>query len=230
MIDLLAVGDVAFVGALAEDPVGVVDGTGEDLKALLKKGLLLANLECVLYDDVKSGQQGLGNCPMHSPTRAVEALQRLGVEVVSLANNHIMDYGRDAIQSTIRVLDEAGIAHFGAGLNFQQAAAPAVVERGGLRVGFVGFAQSQYPTQTREGTIPVSDAQARKVVSRCAGEVDFLVACIHEGIEGLGFPMRSTVKAARNFVEAGTGLGDRRPSALPSRGWSDIIARTSSTA
>ena len=203
---MLAVGDMAFTGPLSADPLAVVEGMDPQLKAVLGKGILLGNLECVLYDGVTPERRGLGNCPMHSPTRTVEALRRLGVSVVSLANNHIMDFGKEAVASTIAALDDAGIAHFGAGLDFAQASRPALLERDGLRIGFLGFAQSQYPTRKREGTIPVIDGQARKIVARHAGECDFLVVCIHEGIEGLGYPMRSTVMAAHSLVDAGAGL------------------------
>ena len=206
MVNLVAVGDMAFTGPLAKDPAAVAERIRPELLAVLRSGVLLANLECVLYDDVAPGQKGLGNSPMHSPTRTVDALKHLGVQVVSLANNHIRDFGRDAVRSTLRALDEAGIVHFGAGLDFDQASRPAFLDRDGLRLGFVGFGSSQYPGKDREGTIPLEDRQARKIVARAAGDCDFLVVCIHDGIEAFDYPMRSTVKAARAFARAGAGL------------------------
>src|SRR5262249_51364056 len=59
--------------------------------------------------------------------RAAEALRGLGVGVVSLANNHAIDYGVEGLRDTWRTLDSAGVAHAGTGENLEQARAATVV-------------------------------------------------------------------------------------------------------
>jgi poly-gamma-glutamate synthesis protein (capsule biosynthesis protein) len=73
-----------------------------------------------------------------APERAAD-LRRMGFDVLSLANNHIMDYGDEAIADTLRTLHDHQIHYIGAGQNLATALAPVIVERKGWRVGFLAF-------------------------------------------------------------------------------------------
>src|SRR2546429_2845920 len=64
---------------------------------------------------------------------------RLGLDVVSIANNHMMDYGAEALADTIASLEKQGIAHVGAGPTIAQAVEPVIVDVRGRRVGFLAF-------------------------------------------------------------------------------------------
>lgn len=64
---------------------------------------------------------------------------RLGFDVLSLANNHVYDYGPEGLADTIQALEGIGVAHVGAGDSIESAAAPTVLERKGRRVGFIAF-------------------------------------------------------------------------------------------
>jgi poly-gamma-glutamate capsule biosynthesis protein CapA/YwtB (metallophosphatase superfamily) len=70
---------------------------------------------------------------------SVDALVDAGFDAVNLANNHMLDYGEEALFDTLDLLDRASISRVGAGRDLTQAAAPVVLERGGLRIGFLGF-------------------------------------------------------------------------------------------
>ena len=59
--------------------------------------------------------------------------------VVSLANNHALDFGREGLRETLKHLDQAGVAHVGAGLNTTQAWSPKIIERRGQSVGFLSI-------------------------------------------------------------------------------------------
>jgi poly-gamma-glutamate synthesis protein (capsule biosynthesis protein) len=72
--------------------------------------------------------------------RVAEALTVAGIDYVSMANNHAMDYRAEALLETIIHLDRIGIAHAGAGANRDEAATPAVFDAGGITVGVVAFA------------------------------------------------------------------------------------------
>src|SRR6185436_5278943 len=69
----------------------------------------------------------------------VEVLMSGSVDVVSIANNHMSDFGPPGVMETIATLDAAGIGHFGAGKNLAAARAPWIVERNGLKLGFLGY-------------------------------------------------------------------------------------------
>ena len=73
------------------------------------------------------------------PSSAVD-LRSLGFGLVSLANNHVFDYGESAFVETLEALDGSGIEHVGAGLSLERALSPVVMDAGSQRVAFLGFA------------------------------------------------------------------------------------------
>jgi len=84
---------------------------------------------------------------------------RLGLDVVSIANNHMMDYGPEAMADTIACLDEQGIAHVGAGPTMTKAVEPFVVDVGGRKIGFLAFTCLVAPgagaTEAGPGVAPI---------------------------------------------------------------------------
>jgi len=128
-LDLVLGGDVNLRGL--QDPAVPFSALAPRLRAA---DLVFVNLECCLYD-------APGGEPRHHPafyapaSAGGEALAHGGVHAVGLANN--VNFGDAAIAASIRRLDELGIAHTGAGANLAQARAPVVLERKGLRVGFL---------------------------------------------------------------------------------------------
>ncbi|ELY80271.1 CapA family protein [Natrinema gari] len=127
-------GDV-MLGRLVDDrqhdrPVDAVWGTVcERLREL--DGLVI-NLECVLSTRGRQWQRT--HRPFHfraDPEWAIPALERAGVDICALANNHVLDYEEVALRDTIDALDDAGIAHAGAGATIDEALAPAVRTIGG---------------------------------------------------------------------------------------------------
>jgi poly-gamma-glutamate capsule biosynthesis protein CapA/YwtB (metallophosphatase superfamily) len=123
-----------------EDPAVPFRLVGPELR---EADLVFANLECCLYRPPE------GHIVEHEgffadPEIAGEALRIAGIASVGVANN--VNYGTAAILGSITELDRLGIAHTGAGANLEAASAPAVVERGGFRVGFVQRSSVYWPT------------------------------------------------------------------------------------
>ncbi len=102
---------------------------GDVLDRLRSLDGLVVNLECCLST---RGDPWPGR-PFHfraDPDWAVPALEAAGVDVVALANNHVLDFGEAALADTLDALDGGGVAHAGAGPDVEAARAPAVVEVG----------------------------------------------------------------------------------------------------
>jgi hypothetical protein len=109
---------------------------------------IFGNLECLLYDPPDGHsveQEGF----FADPAIGGEALLLGGFCAVGLANN--VNYGGAAIRGSIARLDRLGIAHTGAGADLAAARAPALVERGGLRLGFVQRSSVYWPTNHEAG-------------------------------------------------------------------------------
>jgi poly-gamma-glutamate capsule biosynthesis protein CapA/YwtB (metallophosphatase superfamily) len=99
--------------------------------------LVVLNLECCIS---ARGQPSPGAVfHFRAPPWATEVLVHLGVDCVTLANNHALDFGPDALLDTLAHLDAAGIDVVGAGTDVERARAPVVLEAGGLRLGVVAL-------------------------------------------------------------------------------------------
>lgn len=83
---------------------------------------------------------------MRSPRSTVDELRWLGVDAVSLASNHSLDYGVGGLRSTWEALDSAGIAHAGTGLDLGTAREPVYVFRGGRKVALLSMTTSAPPS------------------------------------------------------------------------------------
>jgi poly-gamma-glutamate capsule biosynthesis protein CapA/YwtB (metallophosphatase superfamily) len=122
---------------------------GRDVRRLVTSAdLFVLNLECCISD---RGEPWPGRrYHFRAPPEAVETLIWLGVDAVTLANNHALDYGPDALLDTLRHLERAGIAVVGAGADEARARQPAVLDAGGTRIGVLGF--TDHPAEYAAGT------------------------------------------------------------------------------
>jgi len=139
---MLFTGDVNLMNVA--DPLVPFARVTDTLKSA---DVLFANLECCLYQP--PAERSLMDEGFYAAPAAGRALTLAGFHVVGNANN--VNYGTEAIQSSLRELDKLGIAHAGAGANRQQARAPAVIERNGLRFGFLQRTSVYWPTNHEAG-------------------------------------------------------------------------------
>ena len=123
---------------------GVADAMGDDTFAPLRPtsarlraaDLTIGNLESSLSED---GQATQGTDSFGADPQILDALARAGFDVLSLANNHVGDYGRGALQETLDAFQGSSIEHIGAGSMLREARRPAVTTVGGVRIGVLAF-------------------------------------------------------------------------------------------
>lgn len=110
-----------------------------------------------------------------------------GFDVLNLANNHVGDYGTQALLDTVAWVRRYGMEAVGAGGSLASAAAPRVVERLGLRVAFVGFSNilpsEFFAGPARPGTQPATLPGIRASVQRARQQADVVIATFHWGVE-----------------------------------------------
>jgi poly-gamma-glutamate capsule biosynthesis protein CapA/YwtB (metallophosphatase superfamily) len=143
MPSLILVGDVNLMNL--DDPTVPFRRVGA---AFAEADAIFGNLECLLYHPPEGHsveQEGF----FADPAIAGEALKLGGFCAIGLANN--VNYGGAAILGSIAQLDRLGLAHTGAGVDVAAARAPAIVERGGLRFGFVQRSSVYWPTNHEAG-------------------------------------------------------------------------------
>ncbi len=157
----------------------------------------LVNLECPFTE---RGVKLPKNFNFRARRELVEILKRGSVDVVTMANNHTMDWGPDGLEDTRLTLDDAGIGHFGAGDDLAEAREPLVVVRNGLRIGFLGYyfqndedmlePRELYALANRAGVAGsyTSLGPMRRMladdVSSLARRVDAVIPYFHWGKEG----------------------------------------------
>jgi len=179
---------------------------------------LFVNLECVL--STRDQEWTRTNRPFHfraDPDWAVPALTDAGVDFVSLANNHTLDFEAVALRDTLDALDGADVAHAGAGETADEACEPTVVTVGDITVAVVAFTDNtpEYAAGPDSPGVAhvemdISDAD-RAVVTRALdrareGNPDLLVASLHWGPNMVAVPDERYRRFGRWLIEEGVDL------------------------
>lgn len=177
--------------------------------------LFVVNLECPF---TVRGEKLTKNFNFRARPELVATLLAGGVDVVSLANNHLMDYGLEGLADTLSTLDAHGIKRFGAGPSLAAARAPALLEVKGVRFAFLGyFFLGDRNIEPRE-VIAAGDAGGvaghfsdtaaleallREDIAAAKAVADVVIPFFHWGREGRPTPEPYQVRLAHAAVEAG---------------------------
>jgi poly-gamma-glutamate capsule biosynthesis protein CapA/YwtB (metallophosphatase superfamily) len=168
--------------------------------------LFVLNLECCI-----SGRGARRREPgkpffFRAPPAAVGVLRRLGVDCVTLANNHALDYGGEALLDTLAHLDAAGIAHVGAGADLAAARAPVTLEADGFQLAVLGCAD--HPPECAAGPDAPGIAYGLDWVADALAAVtaDAVLVTPHWGPNMTPAPLARIRAAAANLRAAGATL------------------------
>lgn len=139
----------------------------------------------------------------------VSLLQEMGADLASLANNHALDYGTEALSDTFVTLDNAGIAYMGAGETMERAAEMITVEVNGYTLGFMAasrvYPSAQWSVQNRQpGMLSAYDPDyLAKLVAERAPQCDYLMIYLHWGIEKAEHPESYERSLAQKLIDSG---------------------------
>lgn len=139
----------------------------------------------------------------------VSVLKELGVDIVSLANNHTLDYGREALSDTFETLEEAGILYAGAGETRERAEQVQIVEVNGKKFGFIAASRvipvTDWDVRNRTPGMftAYDDTRLTEVVTEAEKECDFVTVFLHWGIEYEEYPQEYQRTIAKNCFQAG---------------------------
>ncbi|WP_085897624.1 CapA family protein [Limimaricola soesokkakensis] len=137
---------------------------------------------------------GVSNCLSHA-----------GVKAVSLANNHIYDYGLTGLEQTIKELERNGIAHFGAGNNRASAEAPLRLPIKGRRFSFFSYAEQEFNLSAdgQAGAAILNPLKMAKAILRERQEADAVIVCVHGGNEFFPYPRPGLRDMCRFLIDIG---------------------------
>lgn len=169
----------------------------------------VVNLETPLS---RRGRPAVKRFTFRGPPEAAAALVEAGVDLVTLANNHALDYGVDALVDTLVHAESAGLATVGAGLDAARAYSPWVVDTPAGRIAVVGLTRVLHTRAWealpgRPGLASAYDEPAAVAAVRAAADTaDVVVVAIHWGTERADCPDGAQRRLATLLTEAGADL------------------------
>lgn len=165
----------------------------------------------------------------------MDLLKQMGTDLVSLANNHVYDYGADAMLDTVELLQQAGIAYVGGGRNIEEARRPVFFDINGIRVGFVAASNAEkmrYTPQAEDDSpgvlLAYDTAEFSQVIEQASQECDYLIAYIHWGDEDTNDSTFSGNSAGNSWSQAPTSSWEAIRTFF--RGWNTSTESPSCTA
>ncbi len=143
----------------------------------------------------------------------MELLKQMGTDIVSLANNHVFDYGKNALLDTTDLLEQAGIPYVGGGRNIEEAKEPIYFIVNGIKIGFVGASNGEknkftpQATETEPGILRAYDTtEYNQVIQNASKECDYLIAYIHWGTEDTNYYNSDQQRWGREFLNSGADI------------------------
>jgi len=202
-----AVGDIMLAGSGSS----LFRRTGYDYPfaataAVLRQGdIVIGNLESPI---AIAGEEFTGKrFRFKSSPAAAAALQKAGFTHLSLANNHILDFGPGGLQETVATLDRLGIAHAGAGPDLESARRESTITVKGVTIAFLAYSLT-YPAEfyagnDRPGTAPGYENYYRADIARAKKSADYVIVSFHWGTECAAFPKDYQKNTAHGAIDAG---------------------------
>lgn len=204
-----------------------------EIRNLLKKNdLVLGNLENPV------GTRGAPH-PKQDPhvafrchPRTLQTLKNLNIDAVTLANNHLLDYGEDTLKDTLVHLDDIGVKHLGAGKDYEEANRPLTFEVSGIKVALFSSVMiySASTERAKKNSPGVADYNIRPLLKqiRAFKRKGYVVlVTIHWGIEYCLYPIPYQRRQAKKMIDAGASLilghGPHFPQGIEKYGMGEIV-------
>lgn len=142
----------------------------------------------------------------------VNVFKDMGVDIVTLANNHALDYGTDALLDTFTTLDETGIKYVGAGKDLDRASQIEYFEVNGHRIAFIGASRvlpvvEWYATASRPGMLSTYDPTTTcKLITEAKKQADYVVVFVHWGVEYKDRPEKYQQNMGHQYIDSGADI------------------------
>lgn len=146
------------------------------------------------------------------PTEKVSMFQELGLDLVTLANNHALDFGKDALLDTCETLDKADIRYVGAGKNLEEASSPVILEVNGLKLAFLGTTRvmPEYSWAAQKDSAGMFETYNPEALLKKIREVravsDYVIVYVHWGVERETTPKDYQRTMGKQYIDAGADL------------------------
>ena len=164
------------------------------LPLMLKADRRLINLECVISGRGREWQPDSKAFHFRAHPRAIDFLRAAKIDCVTLANNHVLDYGTDALVECLALLDQAGIKRTGAGASLMEALTPAILDMPQGRLGVVSLTDNEPEWEAGEkkpgthfiafdakGLVEPYRSRLAQVLKQVRSQADLVIVSAHVG-------------------------------------------------
>ena len=164
----------------------------------------IVNLEAPIYDGKCKPIQKFGP-NLKSTPKVIESLKYGGFNVVTLANNHIMDYGAKSLKETETLLNKAGILHVGTGKNLKEAGKTLYLEKNEKRLAIINCCENEFSIAeyNKPGANPLNPIKQFHAIQEAKERSDYILVIVHGGHEHWQLPSPRMVETYRFFIDAG---------------------------
>lgn len=209
-LKLLAVGDIGFIGQVSMN-INVYGPKHpfQYVESILSQGdIIFGNLEKPFSKNPNPIFNYLSKNSFAN-AKGVDSLVNGHFNIVSLANNHILDFGIEGLAYTIDLLDEKGIKYVGAGFNLSEARRPVIIKKNGISVGFLAYARESDSTASKEkpGAAPID---FEKIISKdivaLRKDAEVIVVSLHFGQMYADYPSQEDREMAKRIIECGADI------------------------
>jgi poly-gamma-glutamate synthesis protein (capsule biosynthesis protein) len=191
---------------------------GDVLPVMLGADCRLVNLECVISDRGEEWHPTTKAFHFRARPRAIEFLQAAKIDGVTLANNHVLDYGPEALADCLTLLDRAGIKHTGAGATVEEALGPALFGLPDGRVAVIALTDNEpewdvsgtkpgvnFVDYTDRGLTEPYRSRIGQALSSIRRQADLVIVSAHVG-PNWGAPSRAMQALAHELINMGADL------------------------
>lgn len=174
---------------------------GELVHEIDRADIVIGNLECAVTDNPLPIQKA--GPVLYTSSKSINSLK--GFTALSLANNHIRDCGNEGVMAAIETCKQLGIRTFGAGENIDEAREPIIIEKNGVKIGLMSFAEREFnaATSTRPGAYCFDVYEDFDRIRDFRKSVDYLIILYHGGIEYFPYPSPELKRKCRKMAECG---------------------------
>ena len=179
---------------------------GRILSLISKADFRIFNIEVPLTDTKKPIRKDGPN--LIAPAWTINGIKRIGPDVLTLANNHILDQDEQGLFQTIELLDNNGIKYLGAGKNLEEAAFTLILEKNGFKIGIYACAENEFTIagERSAGANPFDPLESFDHIASLKAKCDYVIVLHHGGKEHYRYPTPGLRKVCRKMVDKGADL------------------------
>lgn len=165
------------------------------------------NIESALLDNPEEFEKSDKEIHLYAETKVANLLKNNGFTMANLSNNHLGDFGRQGVISTINAVKSAGLNYVGAGENIDDAATYDIQDINGIKVATIGISdivpKDFSASRTEAGILSTMYPSYNRLVYEASQEADLVVVNLHWGVEYGVDETEEQEKIAKALIDAG---------------------------